>query len=91
MVSPNVTRVLEEAKTLSLEERQQLRQMLERLPVDKPKLSKGEQLDQLLLQRGVISRIPPNATEADIARFRAWKPVPIEGKPLSETIIEDRR
>jgi hypothetical protein len=91
MVSQNVMRVLEEVQALSLEEQRQFRRLLDEQPAPQPELSKEEQLDQLLLSKGVISRIPPKPTEEDIARFNAWKPVPIEGKPLSETIIEDRR
>jgi len=64
---------------------------LEQLPADKPKLSKLEQLDQLLLERGVISQIRPKPTAEDVARHRSWKPIPITGKPLSQTIIEERR
>jgi hypothetical protein len=39
----------------------------------------------------IIAQRRPKPTDADIARFNAWKPVPINGKPLSETIIEERR
>lgn len=91
MVSPNVNRLLEEAKNLTLDERRQLRCMLDEPIAEPPAMSKEGQLARVLLQRGIISRIRPKATEADIARFEAWKPVPIKGKPLSETIIEERR
>ena len=41
-----------------------------------------------LLEEGVIDRIPdPNAER----RGRPFKPIRIKGKPVSETIIEDRR
>lgn len=30
-------------------------------------------------------------TEEDLARFRAYKPIEVKGKPVSETLIEDRR
>ena len=91
MVSPNVNRLLEEAKNLTLDERRQLRNLLDEPTADQAALGKEGQLARVLLQRGIISRIRPKATEADIARFEAWKPVPIKGKPLSETIIEERR
>jgi hypothetical protein len=58
---------------------------------EQPTLSKEEQLARALLERGIITQIRPKPTEADIARFNAWQPVPIMGKPLSETIIEERR
>jgi hypothetical protein len=41
-----------------------------------------------LLAAGVITRIP-NPREAAFAR-RDFKPIKIQGKPLSETIIEER-
>jgi len=52
--------------------------------------AKLEQLQHMLLKEGLISQIRPKATEEDVRRFNEWKPVPIKGKPLSETIIEDR-
>ena len=91
MVSPNVNRLLEAAKTLTLDERRQLRSLLDEPSAEQPALSKEEHLARVLLERGIITRIRPKPTEADIARFNAWKPVPINGKPLSETIIEERR
>jgi hypothetical protein len=91
MVSANVTRLVEQVKTLSLEEREQFFQLIDPQPPQRSKLSKEEQVEQLLLERGVISSIRPKLTQADIDRFNAWKPIPIKGKPLSETIIEERR
>ncbi len=40
-----------------------------------------------LLAKGIISEIPENWNEAD----EEFVPIEIKGKPLSETIIEDRR
>jgi hypothetical protein len=91
MVSPNVNRLLEEVKTLTLDERRELRSLLDEPAIAQPELSKEAHLAGVLLERGIITRIRPKPTEADIARFNAWKPVPIEGKALSETIIEERR
>ena len=91
MISANVGRLLEQVKTLSPEEREQLRLLMGQQPMATNELLKEDQLQQLLLERGVISRIPPKPTPEDIARFNAWKPIPIQGKPISQTIIEDRR
>jgi hypothetical protein len=44
-----------------------------------------------LLRKGIIRNIPRPPTAEDIASFNAWKPVKVEGKPVSETLIEDRR
>lgn len=91
MVSANVTRMLEQVKSLSLEEREQLRHLMDQQPAANGKLSKEEQLDQLLLERGIISQIPPQPTDSDVARFNEWKPIPVTGQPVSQTIVEDRR
>lgn len=44
---------------------------------------------QQLVAEGLLSHVPPKGK--DIERFRRWQPVAIKGKPLSETIIEERR
>jgi hypothetical protein len=44
-----------------------------------------------LLKEGEMSRIPIPPSVEEVARFRNWKPVDIQGPPLSETIIEERR
>jgi hypothetical protein len=91
MVSPNVSRILQEAQRLSDAERKELRRSLDERSAEPSALTKEQQLDRLLLEEGVLSRIPPGPTEPDVARFEKWTPVSIQGKPLSETIIEDRR
>src|SRR5438046_6562395 len=71
MVSPNVNRLLEVVKSLTLEERRQLRGLLDE-PAAEQAASKEEDLAHLLLERGIITRIRPKPTEADIARFDSW-------------------
>lgn len=44
--------------------------------------------EQSLIARGLLRAIPQGK---DSARFRARRPAQIEGKPLSQTIIEERR
>jgi len=39
----------------------------------------------------VISEVRRPFTEEDLARFRAYKPIEVKGKPVSETLIEERR
>jgi len=46
-------------------------------------------LDEGLLAAGVIGHVP--APLIDLAYYRRWKPIAIKGKPLSETVIEERR
>ncbi len=46
---------------------------------------KKERMLQLLLERGVIQRIAPGHRESN------YEPIAFEGKPISETVIEERR
>lgn len=91
MVSANVDRVLEETKRWSLDERRQLLALLGAAEVQRP-LTDAE-MDRLLVGKGVLSAPPPpgKPTADEVARAQAWQPVPIQGPPLSETIIEERR
>ncbi len=91
MVSRNENRLLEVVKGLTPEERLQLRRLLDEPAPVQPASSTEERLARDLLERGIITKIRSKPTAADIARFNAWKPVPITGKPLSQTIIEERR
>ena len=45
-------------------------------------------LDRALMQAGLMPS-PPTGL-ADVEAHENWKPVSIQGKPLSETIIEER-
>jgi hypothetical protein len=87
MPSENLERVLERVRALTPAERQELRARLEAWPT--PPQSTEHDLDERLLAAGVIGHIPAPLT--DLAPYRRWKPIAIEGKPLSETVIEERR
>ena len=78
MVSPNVNRILQEMQGLSDAERQELRGLLE-----------DRSARQALVERGLLEMRTPRGK--DLERFRCWQPIPIKSKPLSETIIEERR
>lgn len=83
--------VWEVIQTLTPSQQRRLRKLLDALRFKRQPLTPEDELDLLLLKDGVIDRIPRPPTEADIKAFEEYKPVPIEGKPLSETIIEERR
>jgi len=51
--------------------------------------SNTQELQQHLLEAGVLSEIKPPIT--DLTPYRNRQAVPIEGEPLSETIIRERR
>ncbi len=88
-MSGKLAQIIEEVKSLSELERRQLKHLLDTLPSQGQELTREQQLDHLLLQRGIISRIPPPIT--DYRPYENRKPIEVRGKPLSETIIEERR
>jgi hypothetical protein len=47
-----------------------------------------EEVERRMLEDGLISHIP---TRPDPATYQEFPPIVIEGKPLSETIIRERR
>jgi hypothetical protein len=77
-MSMSVEQIVEEIKTLSPEEQQRLRDRL--TEVTPPSRKTDERLAELEVQRRLV--------EAGILREIK---VTIRGKPLSETIIEERR
>ncbi len=85
---PNVTleTVIEEVKTLSMEDRKSLRLALNKLLSEE---AKREAFEQAMLEAGLFSEI--RRPEIDVEEFRSYKPIKVEGKPVSETIIEERR
>ena len=67
----------------------QRKEIFDRISTD---LSKNDSISEEdaakhLLAKGIISEIPENWDRAD----EIFEPIEIKGKPLSETIIEDRR
>ena len=90
-MSADVERVLNEIKALTPAEQQQVRAALDTmLPVTSGPMSE-EEFELMLVQKGILGkkRRPPSPEE--IESFRSYKPVEVKGKPVSETIIEERR
>ena len=56
----------------------------------KPKMTEDE-FEKYLAAKGIISLPEPSNRDAAKAEFDNYKPITVEGKPLSEMIIEDRR
>ncbi len=80
----SVNEVLEAVKGMSSEEREQVRALLDTLP-DAP-TSPEEAAQARLREAGLLTETKPRAESARARR----SPVEIKGKPLSETIIEER-
>ncbi len=92
MATPNFEELLERVKYLPPDEQKILRDHLDACLASPLPPSKDAYEEALRrgMAAGSITRIPDPPTEEDIARFRNWKPITIEGEPLSETIIRER-
>jgi|SRR5271170_7341684 len=92
-MAPDFNQIWDAVRTLNTDELQQLRNLLDALltipELRSNPLDPDHQVDLALLKRGLMSRIPPPIT--DLTPYKDRKPIEIQGKPLSETIIEERR
>jgi len=89
MSSINLEKVIEEVKALAPEELRQIRDLIDSILVDSTPPSSEDLLNQRLLASGLIRRIPPRIiTSGSQNRF---SPIEVEGEPVSETIIRERR
>lgn len=89
MTTSNLDRIVEEVRALTPDEKRVLRERLDLLLVSpQPEISEAD-FEKRLLERGVISSIPPPIT--DFEPYHNRKLIEVKGKPLSETIIEERR
>jgi hypothetical protein len=70
----NLDQVLDQIKTLSPGEVEQLL----------------ETVHEIVLTNRILGIDRPPPSEEEIERFRNYKPIKVEGKPVSETIIEER-
>ncbi len=91
MTTFDFDQVWESVKAFTPNQRRRLRKLIDALRFKKQPLTPEDELSLRLLRDGVIEHIPHPLTEADIKAFEEYQPVPIEGKPLSETVIEERR
>jgi hypothetical protein len=87
MAQATLTRILDEIKTLEPEELKEVERAARALREPAEKEAEREAVLQILEETGLVAEIkrPP----MDMTQER--KTVPIQGKPLSETIIEERR
>lgn len=85
---PSLEMVLEEIKALSLEEQVELSKKLQLLLIAYSQPSE-EEFEQALSKLGVIGEIRQPGDKPSPAETR--RPITLEGKPLSEQIIEERR
>ncbi len=80
--------IMKQVKNLSPQEQRELRAFLDTLLVPAAPAAE-EEFERAMTTAGLLS-VPSPETRARAAR-RQHKPVPVRGKPVSETLIEDRR
>ncbi|HXG64540.1 MAG TPA: hypothetical protein VNO70_05495 [Blastocatellia bacterium] len=79
---------MEEVRALPPDEQRQVKDLLDALLQEPASPSPEDLLNQQLLQAGLLKRIPPRTVDPNRPPF---KPIKVQGKPVSETIIEERR
>jgi hypothetical protein len=92
MSRTSLEKVIEEVKALTLEEQRKVKNLIDSLlgsPGEAKKtLSLEDLLEQRLLEDGVISKLPTR--DLDPETYKEFEPIEVSGKPVSETIIEER-
>lgn len=87
MASEAVERIAAEIRTLEPAERERLRAMLDSLSDAADEQRKREAVRQSLRDAGLVTRSRQPRTR-DVPGRRL---IAVEGKPVSETLVEDRR
>ncbi|MBI3650615.1 MAG: hypothetical protein HY231_06155 [Acidobacteria bacterium] len=80
-------KVIEEVKALPHEEIRQLRSVLDEMLENKAKEEK--EVEKLMLEAGLITEV--KKPKRNVEALRTYKPVKVKGKPVSETLLEERR
>jgi len=88
MAKATLDKLMEGVKALTPDEQQVLRGHLDALLGTMPVRPTEKELERKLFEAGLLSEIKPKAA-ADV--YRKFKPIPVKGKPVSETIVEERR
>ncbi len=86
MENISINTILEGVSRLSVEEQHQIRDRLNQL-LDSQQDAEF-QLQMALHEDGLLDEIKPSRTATS---SRSFQPVEVTGKPVSETIIEERR
>lgn len=91
-MSATLDKIKEEMLSLPPEELQEVRELADSLLSEPPKPQMTEdEFARYLAAKGVVS-LPETASRAAAeAEFDDYEPVTVEGQPLSEMVIEDRR
>lgn len=84
-----VNEIMERIKALPAVEQSRLKALLERILAEVPVDSSIVELDRKLIAAGLMSHLPD--ANPDPVQFGRWRPIHVEGLPVSRTIIEERR
>jgi hypothetical protein len=86
----NLEEIVNAVKALPPEEQAELRRRLDALPGQPGELAGdlNERAQRALYEAGLLSEIKPPITDP---RPYRRDPIKIKGKPLSETVVEERR
>ena len=88
MAVGTLERILEEVRTVSDEEKARLREELDVLLAEGAQRRKEDEFQQRLHEQGVIAHLP---ARVGVGSERIRRPIKYQGKPVSETLIEERR
>ena len=86
-----IEQIEHKVKTLSAEDLRKVRELVDSLlekKESKPTMTE-EEFAQHLYEKGIIGKPPMPIT--DFSRYENYKPVKVKVKPVSDTIIEERR
>lgn len=87
-MSQALEKIFNEVKALSIEEQRRLREFLDTLLPSSTE-AREETLARMLLQAGLITERKPKGINTQT--YHQYKPVHAQGKPVSESLIEERR
>lgn len=90
MEQATLEKVLEEVKSLAPEEQIKVRELLDDILPPKNNPPSREEYEKYLLAKGVISRIPTRTGNRS-EELKDFKPIEVQGEPISEMIIRERR
>jgi hypothetical protein len=89
-MSSTLDKIIEEVQHLPLDEQRLLRERLNAIvPSSQTEDELEDALEREMIAEGFLSAPRPSTTRAE--DFYNFKPIRVEGTPLSEMIIEERR
>ncbi len=88
MATSRLDRVFEEVRLLTPEEQQELGEMLKKL-LEESRIPSLEKVSRRLMEQGLIAE--EKRASLSVEEFESYTPITVRGKPVSQTLIEERR